>query len=322
MKIPKYWAKAEAEETDGDGRKIAVCCWRWADESHAQAEQAALTAAKRAVASLLRGDRLDHYAYGQTPLREEVLNEVRDAAGEPLIAVTRNRYGAIVLNTARAAFIDLDFPPATAAATVRSLFAWLWSKPAKAVKEMGQAPTRPMISQGSRRFGSEPVPFFHRLAASPESQQEAEICNRLEQFTAERPACGFRVYRTCAGVRALATDDVFDPAAPTTLDMLHHLKADPLYVRLCKGQGCFRARLSPKPWRCGCEPNRTLWPRENAAQKTLFERWEAQYAANQEKYATCRLLGTIGNLRVHPELEPIIQLHDRLTRCQEDLPLA
>ncbi|MCL4201187.1 MAG: hypothetical protein KJ000_01745 [Pirellulaceae bacterium] len=288
MKIPKYWAKAEAEETDREGRKIAVSCWRWADESQSQAQQAALAAAKRAVASLLRGDRLDHYAYGQTPLREEVLNELRDATGEPLVAVTRNRYGAIVLNTARAAFIDMDFPPATAAATVRSLFTRWWGKP----------------------------------AASPESQQEAEIWTRLEQYAAERPERGFRVYRTCAGVRALATGDLFDPASPTTLAMLERLQADPLYVRLCKGQGCFRARLSPKPWRCGCEPNRVAWPREEPAPQTLFERWEAQYAASQESYATCRLLGTIGNPRVHPELEPIIQLHDHLTRCQQDKPLA
>jgi hypothetical protein len=33
----------------------------------------------------------------------------------------------------------------------------------EAVKKWGQAPSRPLIFQGFRRFRSEPVPFFHSL---------------------------------------------------------------------------------------------------------------------------------------------------------------
>jgi hypothetical protein len=33
----------------------------------------------------------------------------------------------------------------------------------EAVKKLGQAPSRPLIFQGFRRFRSEPVPFFHSL---------------------------------------------------------------------------------------------------------------------------------------------------------------
>jgi hypothetical protein len=35
---------------------------------------------------------------------------------------------------------------------------------AEAVKNLGQAPSRPLIFQRFRHFGSEPVPFFHSLA--------------------------------------------------------------------------------------------------------------------------------------------------------------
>jgi hypothetical protein len=35
----------------------------------------------------------------------------------------------------------------------------------EAVKKLGQAPSRPLIFRGFRRFGSEPVPFFHSLSA-------------------------------------------------------------------------------------------------------------------------------------------------------------
>ncbi len=288
MKIPKYWAKATAEETDVDGQKIAFTCWRWADESQAQAEQAARAAAARAINKLLGGVQLDRYAYGQCPLREEVLNQVAGADGNPMMAVTRNRYGAIVLNTARAAFIDLDFPPVSAGEQIGRLFAWFLGKP----------------------------------KVSPETRQELEIRNRLEQFTADHPGLGFRIYRTRAGMRALATSGLFEPTASETIEMLQQLNADPLYLRLCKGQGCFRARLSPKPWRCGCQPNRVAWPWEDEDARVGFERWEADYAERQKQFATCRFVAAVGNPQIHPELPPVIQLHDQITRCDADLPLA
>jgi hypothetical protein len=41
----------------------------------------------------------------------------------------------------------------------------------EAVKKRGQAPWRPLIFQGFRRFRSEPVPFFHRLDARKHAAQ-------------------------------------------------------------------------------------------------------------------------------------------------------
>jgi hypothetical protein len=35
----------------------------------------------------------------------------------------------------------------------------------EAVKKLGQAPSRPLVFKGFRRFRSEPVPFFHSLIA-------------------------------------------------------------------------------------------------------------------------------------------------------------
>lgn len=288
MKIPEYWARATAEEIASDGHKVAFTCWRWSDDSPAHAEQVALTTAKRLLARLLQGDSLERYDYGRGPLREEVLNRLCDADKQPVVAVTRNRAGAIILNTARAAFLDLDFPPTPVVQQLGSLLGWLW--------------------------GKRPEP--------PEARQETEILDRLEQYVAEHPSHGFRVYRTCAGVRALATGGLFEPTAPATIGMFEHLKADPLYIRLCQGQECFRARLTPKPWRCGCSPNRVAWPRDQDIDQQRFERWEAEYAARQDGFATCRFVKTLGNPHVHPDLDPIIQLHDQMTRCHEDLPLA
>jgi hypothetical protein len=52
----------------------------------------------------------------------------------------------------------------------------------EAVKELGQAPSRPAIFQGFRRFRSEPVPLFHSLSAKARTFAErkttlADRCN-------------------------------------------------------------------------------------------------------------------------------------------------
>jgi hypothetical protein len=288
VKIPRYWSRATADDTNRDGKKLSISCWRSSDASQSEAHEFALAAASRALANLLRGTPLNRYTYGQLPLREEVLNSINDGQGEAFLAVTRNNYGAVILNTARVAFMDLDFPENHAGGQLQQLFA--------------------------RWFGSR-VPC-------PDAQRESEIWQRLERFVAVKPDHGFRVYRTFAGLRAIATHDLFAPTSPATLEMLEHLGTDPLYVRLCKVQDCFRARLTPKPWRCGCIPNPVRWPRQDAEQQSQFEKWDADYTAAQAKFATCRLLGTLGRDSVRPEVAQVIQLHDRMTRCHEPLSLA
>ena len=93
-------------------------------------------------------------------------------------------------------------------------------------------------------------------------------------------------------------------------------------MRLCKVQECFRARLTPKPWRCSHYVNRTAWPRDGATQQQRFDKWLATYMARQSQYATCRYLSTLGSNAVHADVATIIEVHDKITRCNEPLELA
>ena len=104
-------------------------------------------------------------------------------------------------------------------------------------------------------------------------------------------------------------------------DVLKQMGSDVLYIRLCKAQACFRGRLTPKPWRCGHTNNTISWPRDDTQQEQ-FDAWLSGYTQRQADHATCRFLGALGSGRVHPEVEPIIKLHDETTRCDEPLPLA
>ena len=110
------------------------------------------------------------------------------------------------------------------------------------------------------------------------------------------------LYRTAGGLRALVTHELFKPSDGPTLDVLDTLGCDPLYVRLCKTQECFRARLTPKPWRCGQSKPAVRWPWEGEAQRDRFDRWLAAYTTSQADYATCRFLGELGNGSLHREV--------------------
>jgi hypothetical protein len=283
MKFPAYWARATAEETV-DGESATFSCWRWSDTSREDARNSALGAAKRIVSRLVRGEELSRYPYGQQPLREEVLQRITNERGELTVAVTQNAYGSLVMNTARAMFLDIDFPAPGLGSGIRNFFGGLMGK----------------------------------KALSPEDEARAKV----EQFQAANRQLGLRLYRTSAGLRLLVVNDLFDPTADTTRRLMESVGTDPLYVKLCRAQECFRARLTPKPWRCGHFQNRVTWPRETEEEQRLFDEWQSAYLQCQSTFATCRFVEEIGPTGVHPEIEPVIELHDRLTRCQEPLELA
>jgi hypothetical protein len=132
----------------------------------------------------------------------------------------------------------------------------------------------------------------------------------------------FRIYRTAAGFRILATANEYDPASPGSADLMHAAGADCDFVSLCRIQNSFRARLSPKPWRCGMRRPPNLFPRHTASEQRRFAKWLSRYAAACSDRATCRYLGHVGHEFIHPQISPIVELHDRETRAHLPLALA
>ena len=288
MRIPNFWSKATAEGKTEHGQTLRFSCWRSSLVSEAEAHESALTAAKRVLDALCLGRKLDRYPYGCLPLREEVVNKMEDQQGNLVAAVTRNASGVLVLNTERVMFVDIDFPPVSTGESLAYFFKKL----------------------------------FGRAKLPPEAQRENQAQECLDQFMARNPGWGLRLYRTFAGFRGIAVHDVFDPKSDHALDVLRQMRSDPLYVRLCKGQECFRARLTPKPWRCGHQNNTIQYPLEDAKAAERFGQWKAAYDVCQSGYATCRFVGQLGSAAVHPEVAQIVELHDMVTKCNDSLPLA
>jgi hypothetical protein len=94
---------------------------------------------------------------------------------------------------------------------------------------------------------------------------------------------------------------------------------------MCLNQHCFRARVSPKPWRIGIDrhmkPRPGVWP---VRPERLPERqaWIADYEAAAEGFAACEFVEAVGSGIVHPDVARVVKLHDELSGATSGRPIA
>ena len=104
---------------------------------------------------------------------------------------------------------------------------------------------------------------------------------------------------------------------------------DPLYMRLCKSQECFRARLNAKPWRISAPILAGHYPftfsevhSECEAAREDDTLMAKQYDAAVSTYAACHFVEHLGNTSVVPDVAAVIKLHDQMSGALTNLPLA
>jgi hypothetical protein len=314
MLIPRHWARAASQAETPDGRHIRFHVWRGSRGDPAEAEALASEAVERIADRIRRGAGFpERYSYGDRPLQEEVTREYPSADGgdAPAAAITRNSYGALVLNTARVCFIDVDLPPVQQPASPSPLWGILERLLGRPAAEVLPAPLRSLLEQV---LG----PASRAAAADP---ADAAL-GRLRGWVAAHPEWRVRVYRTHSGLRYLATHDLLTPTDAVAQAAMSAVGADPQYIQLCRAQKSFRARLTPKPWRVGIENPPARFPFESAAEESEMREWISRYTRASEGRATCRFLEEIGSGVEHPDVAPMRMLHDEQSRAESGLPLA
>lgn len=291
MKIPRYWAKGSYQGTCKDGKVLTFDLWGWSSENQEAAETMAQQRARQAfdkAAKAFADDKFREYDDYQTPLREEIIETLTQEDRE-IAVVTRNRHGVLVLNAATVCFIDIDFP----------------------TKVAGQGFLGSLLSA----FSS---------ARREQQQKEAQLATiqKVSDWLRQHTECPGRLYRTAAGLRLLLTGRHYDPQAAETTARLKELGSDPLYRRLTEKQGSFRARLTPKPWRCNCPPPPTANPWPDPHGQAARDEWVRQYTEAGRGFRTCELFGTFGRDASDVEIRMIVDLHDRHACHDRPLPLA
>jgi hypothetical protein len=277
MKTYKYWQVLEETATGADGHRYALRAWGGSDIDASDAMAAAVVRLAEMHEHVKSRGGLRHaaeYEYGTGVLREERLALLAGTDAAPEAVLTRNRYGAPVLNARRLFIADIDFAPAKPSLK-------FWSKPA----------------------------------------DPADAALEAVRAWSGAKGAAVRAYRTPAGLRVIRTDRAVDVESGEAMDDLQSLGSDPLYRSLCRRQGCFRARLGPKPWRAGLAAPTGHFPRDAAGQAT-FREWLAQYEETARDYAACRFVESMGSGGIAADLAPLVQVHDEQSGALSERELA
>ena len=143
---------------------------------------------------------------------------------------------------------------------------------------------------------------------------------------ADRNGLALRIDRTSAGFRCLVTNLLLDLADQRTDALLAEFGSDPRYRALCRVQRCFRARLTPKPWRCGVREPVWPWPFRSREHEEAHAAWVRSYEAAARDYAVCTLVESRGPTAGDPQVASLVALvqgeHDRSCLRKGDAALA
>lgn len=139
---------------------------------------------------------------------------------------------------------------------------------------------------------------------------EARLLAAVDRLVRDGEKGGARVYRTAHGWRVVLRGAPLASARQRRI--FKALNVDPLYAKLCDKQGCWRARLSPKPFHLGLH----RFPRldDSASCASLVADWVKDYESKTSGLGVCRLIGESGGFIS----DPVVELHDRMTRAREE----
>ncbi|MFI4873280.1 MAG: hypothetical protein ACIARQ_15820 [Phycisphaerales bacterium JB061] len=146
MKIATYWARRSCTADDPDGYPVTRTVLRGSDISLADAEHQAKVACDQICQNIRAGFDPDWYDYDQQGKPEPIDREWFNEAGVRTAAITINRHGIPVLNTASLAFVDVDIPVER-----KSLLAKLFSSKAPPKEEEHLAQLRAWVSANPSR---------------------------------------------------------------------------------------------------------------------------------------------------------------------------
>jgi hypothetical protein len=324
MLIPKFWAEGRVQARTAQ-KQVTVRRFGWSDESQAAAQAIADARAREALARILSGETLPRRdlkrAYNGSegvPIREEIVASYGDTV------LTRNSYGAVCLNTPSVLFADIDFSEQPTGEILKPILIVLltsalglggilrsWRVGALAVVAVLIA-IYPIAALVQRM----------RIRRAGGSEQMAR--DRITAFLKTHSGWNLRLYRTPAGLRVMAVHDLFDPTSATVQECFEALGVDPIFARMCVRQQCFRARVSPKPWRISISRHlrpATVWPID-PARLPERQRWVEEYEQAAQKFAACKFIEALGSGVVHPAVADVQQIHDELCQVNRDIPIA
>lgn len=325
MIVPKYWAEERYQHRQS-GKQITIRRFGWSDISLEEAQAHARQRVDEAFQSWLSGDkdvsrRELKAAYNGAvgvPIREEIISEHGDTI------ITRNSYGALCLNTPNVFFADIDFNSSLTTTTcllgcitMLASIVFAISTDFRGRQMLPVFLLVPLVMA---------IPTYYRkLSYWIAGGAEPLALRRIQRFVNTKLDWNLRVYRTPAGLRVMATHRPFDPSEPEACEAFKKFDTDQLYQQMCWNQNCFRARVTAKPWRIGIashmKPRPGIWP-VSLDRVPARDAWIREYEHTAKLFAACHFIESMGSGVVHPDVRPVIELHDTLASALSNRPIA
>ena len=346
MIIPDFWDEHKEKRKISTRRQATITRFGWSDISKADAKRHAKQRVDEAFKKLADGHeverrelRVSYNGSEGVPIREEIVQFHGDAI------VTRNLYGSLCLNTPNVLFADIDFD-LIREANYKTFWAWLLI--ILGYLQFAYAPNL-IYNFSWNTFGFELQYYTAKylyeinpgillsgigialwvlmkiLNGRPYGtieQREEKLIDKalipVKEFSENHPDWRMRIYQTPAGLRVLVMHDIFNPIDPIVENFFATVGTDPVFVFMCKMQECFRARVSPKPWRIS-EPklDQGVWPVDRTLIKERKD-WVSSYEMASQGYASCRYLKTIGSELLNEKCEKLRVVHDDYCRAHEE----
>jgi hypothetical protein len=321
MIVPEFWADAK-RTCEANGKKLTIKRFGWSDVDIESAQRHAEIRLDDAIKIFESGKttrksepKTAYNGADGVPIREEIISRHGDTI------ITRNGYGALCLNTPNVLFGDIDFVYESSfkisliifcvllAISLGLIFGAAFSKPVLLILIF-----TPFLSKIVSRFFTKKT-----------DTQQVRALAKIKKFMSAHADWHLRIYKTPMGLRVLVMHKTFSAQDDDVREFFHALNVDTIYQRMCLNQNCFRARISPKPWRIGIEdhirPRPGVWP-INPEKLHLRKKWVAEYNLKAIGYSSCHFIEELGSNNIDTTAFAVQKIHDEFCKANLDLPIA
>ncbi len=163
-----------------------------------------------------------------------------------------------------------------------------------------------------------PRRFFDRFKPLDGMTKKEKIIHRFEESVSRFSKLGadFRIYETANGIRVIGKN-YLDPEKTSSIKLMKKINVDWLYMTLSRKQRCYRARLTPKPYRMGIKTIRVRSPL--VCETDEYNEWSKMYETASRDYCVVRLVKSIGR---DFSRDPVIRFHDEQCNAHKSAKLA
>ncbi len=160
--------------------------------------------------------------------------------------------------------------------------------------------------------------FWDLFKAIRKLPKKERIVAKFLQRRKKYPEIGndFRIYETAKGIRIIGKKYI----APDTRNyqtLMRKFAVDDIYVLMSKRQDCYRARLTPKPYRMKINTIKIRTPLDCETQD--YRNWSEQYENASQNYCVVKHITSIGK---DFSSDPIIAFHDTICGAHRERKLA